>query len=49
MSKTAFATIIAYLFGSNQNGWAQMMSAVVAGKNGVRDTKPNSVEVAGQR
>lgn len=48
MSKTAFATITAYLFGSNQNGWAQMMSAVVAGKNGVRDTKPNRVEVAGQ-
>lgn len=48
MSKTAFATITAYLFGSNQNGWAQMMSAVVAGKNGVRDTKTNRVEVAGQ-
>lgn len=48
MSKTAFATITAYLFGSNANGWAQMMSATVAGKNGVRDTKPNRVEVAGQ-
>lgn len=48
MSKTAFATITAYLFGSNANGWSQMMSAVVAGKNGVRDTKPNRVEVAGQ-
>lgn len=48
MSKTAFATITAYLFGSNANGWAQMLSATVAGKNGVRDTKPNRVEVAGQ-
>lgn len=48
MSKTAFATITAYLFGSNANGWAQMLSAVVAGKNGVRDTKPTHVTVAGQ-
>lgn len=48
MSKTAFATITAYLFGSNANGWAQMLSATMAGKNGVRDTKPNRVEVAGQ-
>lgn len=45
--KTAFATITAFLFGSNANGWSQMLSAVVAGKNGVRDTKPIHVEVAG--
>lgn len=47
-NKTAFATITAFLFGSNANGWSQMMSAVVAGKNGVRDTKPTHVTVAGQ-
>ena len=46
MSK--FANVIAYVFGSNQNGWAQMMSAVVAGVNGVRDTKPVRIETAGQ-
>ena len=46
-NKTAFATITGYLFGSNANGWAQMLSAVVAGKNGVRDTKPTHVTVAG--
>lgn len=46
MSK--FANVIAYVFGSNQNGWAQMMSAVVAGANGVRDTKPVRIETAGQ-
>lgn len=47
MSKK-FANVITFLFGSNANGWAQMMSAVVAGVNGVRDTKPVRVEVAGQ-
>lgn len=46
MSK--FANVVCYLFGSNQNGWAQMMSAVVAGVNGVRDTKPVRIETAGQ-
>jgi len=45
MSK--FANVIAYVFGSNQNGWAQMMSAVVAGVNGVRNTKPVRIETAG--
>lgn len=46
MSK--FANVVCYLFGSNQNGWAQMLSAVVAGVNGVRDTKPVRIETAGQ-
>ena len=46
MSK--FANVIAYVFGSNQNGWAQMMSAVVAGVPSVRDTKPVRIETAGQ-
>ena len=46
MSK--FANVVCYLFGSNSNGWAQMLSAVVAGVTGVRDTKPVRVEVAGQ-
>ena len=46
MSK--FANVVAYVFGSNQNGWAQMLSAVVAGVNGVRDTKPVRIETAGQ-
>lgn len=46
MSK--FANVVCYLFGSNSNGWAQMLSAVVAGVPGVRDTKPVRVEVAGQ-
>ena len=46
-NKKQFANVIAYLFGSNQNGWAQMLSATVAGINGVRDTKPVRVEVEG--
>jgi len=46
MSK--FANVVCYLFGSNSNGWAQMLSAVVAGVPGVRDTKPVRVETAGQ-
>lgn len=46
MSK--FANVVCYLFGSNSNGWAQMLSAVVAGVNGVRDTKPVRIETAGQ-
>lgn len=46
MSK--FANVVCYLFGSNSNGWAQMLSAVVAGVPGVRDTKPVRIETAGQ-
>lgn len=46
-NKKQFANVIAYLFGSNQNGWAQMLSATVAGINDVRDTKPIRVEVEG--
>ena len=42
-----FANVVAYVFGSNANGWSRMMSAVVAEVNGVRDTKPERVEVAG--
>lgn len=49
MSKTqkAFATVTTHLFGSNANGFAYMMSAVVAGINGVRDTKPAKMVVKG--
>lgn len=46
MSK--FANVVCYLFGSNSNGWAQMLSAVIAGVPGVRDTKPIKIETAGQ-
>lgn len=46
MSK--FANVVCYLFGSNSNGWAQMLSAVIAGVPGVRDTKPVRIETAGQ-
>ena len=42
-----FANVVSYVFGSNANGFANMKSAVVAGVNGVRDTKPTRVEVAG--
>lgn len=47
MSKKAFANVIGFVFGSNSNGWAQMLSAVVSGVNGVRDTKPERIEVEG--
>lgn len=47
MSKKAFANVVGFVFGSNSNGWAQMLSATVAGINGVRDTKPVRVEVEG--
>ena len=47
MSKKAFANVVGFVFGSNSNGWAQMLSAVVAGVNGVRDTKPERIEVEG--
>lgn len=46
-NKKAFANVVSYSFGSNQNGWANMKSAVVAGVNGVRDTKPVRVETEG--
>lgn len=42
-----FANVVSYVFGSNANGFANMKSAVVAGVNGVRDTKPTRMEVAG--
>lgn len=42
-----FANVVSYVFGSNANGFANMKSAVVAGVNGVRDTKPTRVDVAG--
>lgn len=42
-----FANVVSYVFGSNTNGFANMKSAVVAGVNGVRDTKPTRMEVAG--
>lgn len=42
-----FANVVSYVFGSNANGFANMKSAVVAGVNGVRDTKPVRMEVAG--
>lgn len=42
-----FADVVSYVFGSNANGFANMKSAVVAGVNGVRDTKPTRVDVAG--
>ena len=47
-NKKQFANVVSYSFGSNQNGWANMKSAVVAGVNGVRDTKPCRVEVEGK-
>lgn len=47
MSKKAFANVVGFVFGSNSNGWAQMLSAVVSGVNGVRDTKPERIEVEG--
>ena len=47
MSKKAFANVIGFVFGSNSNGWAQMLSAVVSGVNGVRDTKPERIKVEG--
>lgn len=40
MSKIQFCNVTAFLFGSNNNGWAKMMSAVVAGINGVSVNKP---------
>lgn len=46
-NKKQFANVVAFLFGSNSNGWAQMLSATVAGINGVRDTKPERIEVEG--
>lgn len=46
MSK--FANVVCYLFGSNSNGWAQMLSAVVAGVPGVRDTKPVRIKTTGK-
>ena len=46
-TQKAFATVISYVFGSNANGFADMMSAVVSGINGVRDTKPVRMTVAG--
>lgn len=46
-NKKQFANVVAFLFGSNSNGWAQMLSAVVSGINGVRDTKPERIEVEG--
>lgn len=42
-----FANVVSYVFGSNANGFANMKSAIVAGVNGVRDTKPTRVDVAG--
>lgn len=42
-----FANVVSYVFGSNANGFANMKSAVVAGVNGVRDTKPTRVKVTG--
>lgn len=42
-----FANVVSYVFGSNTNGFANMKSAVVAGVNGVRDTKPARIEVTG--
>ena len=47
-NKKQFANVVSYSFGSNQNGWANMKSAVVAGVNGVRDTKPCRVKVEGK-
>ena len=47
MSKKAFVNVVGFVFGSNSNGWAQMLSAVVSGVNGVRDTKPERIEVEG--
>ena len=46
-TQKAFANVISYVFGSNANGFADMMSAVVSGINGVRDTKPVRMTVAG--
>lgn len=46
-TQKAFATVTTHLFGSNANGFAYMMSAVVAGLNGVRDTKPAKMIVKG--
>lgn len=46
-TQKAFANVISYVFGSNANGFADMMSAVVSGINGIRDTKPVRMTVAG--
>lgn len=46
-TQKAFANVISYVFGSNANGFADMMSAVISGINGVRDTKPVRMTVAG--
>lgn len=46
-NKKQFANVTSFAFGSNANGYASMMSAVVAGVNGVRDTKPARMEVEG--
>lgn len=46
-TQKAFANVISYVFGSNANGFADMMSAVVSGINSVRDTKPVRMTVAG--
>ena len=46
-TKKKFANVVSYVFGSNANGFANMKSAVVAGVNGVRDTKPTRMEVTG--